>query len=85
MHTLTDGTTAALLYPLRNPLRGDNKTSMRGASQGISYKLLDEDAIGGWNFNIATQERNICDLEIEIVTFIIKGSVKLTVPPDRQK
>ena len=37
----------------------------------------------GWN--IATQERKICDVEIEIVTFVINGSVKLAVPLDRQK
>ena len=24
-------------------------------------------------------------MEVEIVTFVIKGSVKLTVPPDRQE
>ena len=33
----------------------------------------------------ATQERKICDVEIEIVTFVIDGNVKLTIPPDRQK
>ena len=36
-------------------------------------------------FHIATQERKICDVEIEIVTFVINGSVKLTDTPDRQK
>ena len=58
---------------------------MRGASPGIPYKLRNKDAIGGRGWNIATQVRKICDVEIEIVTFVRNGSVKLTVPPDRQK
>ena len=58
---------------------------MRGASPGIPYKLRNIDAIGGRGWNIATQERKICDVAIEIVTFVINGSVKLTVHPDRQK
>ena len=62
-----------------------DKTSIRWASPGISYKLRNKDAICGQGWNIATQERKICDVEIEIVTFVINGSVKLTVPPDRQK
>ena len=53
--------------------------------QGISYKLRNKDAIGGRGENIATQERKICDVEIEIPTFVINGNVKFTVPPDRQK
>ena len=66
-------------------LRPQDKTSIRGASPGISNKLRNKDAIGGRGLNIATQERKICDLEIEIVTFVINGSVKLTVSSDRQK
>ena len=62
-----------------------NKTSIRGASPGISYKLWDQNAIGGRIWYIATQEQKICDMEIEIVTFVINGSMKLTVSPDRQK
>ena len=61
------------------------KTSIRGASPGISYKLRNKDAIGWRGSNIATPERKICDVEIEIITFVINGRVKLTVPPDRQK
>ena len=34
-HTLTDGTTEALLYPHRNALRGDNKLSRMAAFQGM--------------------------------------------------
>ena len=61
------------------------KTSIRGASPGISFKLRNKDAIGGRGWNIATQERKLCDVEIEIVTFVINGSVRFTVPPDRLK
>ena len=32
-----------------------------------------------------TQERKVCDMEVKIVTFVVKGSVQLTVPPDRQE
>ena len=35
--------------------------------------------------NIATQELKVCDMEVEIVTFVVKGSVPLAVPPDRQE
>ena len=69
-----------LIWKSRRPR---DKTSLWGASPGISYKLRNKDAIGGWGWNIATQERKICGVEIEIVTFIINGSVKLTVPPSR--
>ena len=51
--------------------RPQNKTSIRVSSPGISYKLRDNDATGGRSWNIATQERNIYDMEIEIVTFVI--------------
>ena len=71
-----------LIWKSRRP---QNKASIRGASPGISYKLRNKDAIGGRGWNIATQGRKICDVEIEIVTFVINRSVKLTVPPDRQK
>ena len=71
-----------LIWKSRRP---QDKTSIGGASPGIPYKLRNKDAIGGRGWNIATQERKICDVEIEIVMFVINGSVKLTVPPDRQK
>ena len=35
----------------------------------MPYKLRNKDAIGGRGWNIATQERKIGDVEIEIVTF----------------
>ena len=50
--------------------RPQDKTPIRGASPGIPYKLRNKDAIGGRGWNIATQERKICDVEIEIVTFV---------------
>ena len=65
--------------------RPQDKTYIRGVNPGISYKLRNKDAIGGRGWNIATQERKICDVEIEIVTLVINSSVKLTVSPDRQK
>ena len=49
----------------------------------MSYKLWDKDAIGGRSCYIVSQERKICDMEIEIVTFVKNGSMKLNVSPDR--
>ena len=40
-----------------NSCRPQDKTSIRGASPGIPYKLRNKDAIGGRGWNIATQER----------------------------
>ena len=57
-----------LIWKSRRP---QNKTSIRGASPGISYKLWKKEAIGGRGWNTGTQERNICDVETEIVTFVI--------------
>ena len=31
---------------------------------------------------MAAQERKVCNVEIKIVTLVVKGSVKLTVPTD---
>ena len=31
---------------------------------------------------ISTQERKVSNMEIDIVMFVIMGSVKLTIPPD---
>ena len=44
----------------------------------ISYDLRNKDAIGGRNLNIATQERKICDVEIEIVTTNINDTIYQT-------
>ena len=32
--------------------------------------------------DVATQEQKVCNMEIEIVTFVVKGRAKLTVPTD---
>ena len=62
-----------------------NKTPIRGASPpGVSYQLRDENAIGRRRWNITTQERKVCDVEIEIISFVVNGSVKLSIPPERQ-
>ena len=29
--------------------------------------------------------KKVCDIEVAIVTFVVKGSVQLTVPPDIQE
>ena len=41
-----------------------------------------KNAICGRGWDIATQEREVCNMEIEIVTFFVKGCAKLTVPID---
>ena len=65
--------------------RSYNKTFIRGASPGIPYELWDKNTIGWRRWNIATQERKVCDMEVEIVTFVVKGSSQLTVTLDRQE
>ena len=52
------------------------------ANPGVSDELWDKNAIRGRRWDVATQERKVCNMEIEIVTFLVKGSVKLTVPTD---
>ena len=47
--------------------------------------MSDKNAIGWRRRNIAIPERNVCDMEIEIVTFVVKESVQLTVAPDGMK
>ena len=34
--------------------------------------------------NITTQERKFYDVEIEIISFVVNGSLKFTIPPNRQ-
>ena len=36
---------------------------------------------GGRRWDVATQDRKVCDIEIEIFTLVVKGSAKLTPPP----
>ena len=37
--------------------------------------------MGGQRWNIATQERKVCYMEIKIGTFVVKESAKFTVLP----
>ena len=57
--------------------RSQNKTFIRGASPGIPYELWDKHTIGWRRWNIATQDMKFCDMEVEIVTFVIKGNAPL--------
>ena len=65
--------------------RPENKTFIRGASPDVSDELWDRNAIGGRRWYAATQERKVCNMEIEIVTFVVNGSAKLNVPTDWQE
>ena len=56
--------------PVREAYLKVASPSIRGASPGISYKLRNKDAIGGRGWNIATQERKICYVEIEIILLL---------------
>ena len=42
--------------------RPKNKTFIRGASPGIPYELWGKNTIGWRRWNIATQERKVCDI-----------------------
>ena len=61
-----------------------NNTFIRVASPGVSYKLRDKNAIGRRRWNISSQELKICDMKIEIFSFVVNGSVTLTTPTNRQ-
>ena len=65
--------------------RPQNKTFIQEARRDISYKRWDKDAIGGRSWYTASPNRNICDMGIEIVTSVMNGSMKLTVPAVRRK
>ena len=51
----------------------------------VSGELWDKNAIGGRRWDVAAQERKVCNIKIKIVTLVVKGSVKLTVPTDWQE
>ena len=51
----------------------------------VSYMLWDENATGGEDGILLLRNGKFCDMKIEIAAFVINESVKLTVPPDRQK
>ena len=50
-----------------------NKTFIRGTSPDIPYELWDKNTICWQRWNIATQEQKVCDMEVEIVMFVVKG------------
>ena len=58
--------------------RPQNKRFIRGAIPGVSDQLWDKDAIGWREWDVASQERKVCNMEIEMVTLVVKGSAKLT-------
>ena len=47
--------------------------------------MCDNTAISEKRWNIANREPKVCNMEVEIVMFVAKGSTKLHVPPDRQE
>ena len=50
-----------------------NKIFIRGVSSGVLYKLRDKNAIGRRRWNITTQERKVCDVEIKkkVIVFVV--------------
>ena len=43
-----------------------NKTFIRETSPSVSYNLWDKYAIGGRRWDIATREKKVCDMDIEM-------------------
>ena len=88
----TDHRTSLLTFlyiPLPKKLTGklhssQNKTLIRGESHGLSDELWDKNAIDGRRWDVSAPERKVCNMEIKIVTLVVKGNVKLTVPTDWQ-
>ena len=60
--------------------RHQNKAFIKGASPGVSDELGDKNAIGGRRWDVATHERKVCNMEIEIVTFFRKGKCEVDRP-----
>ena len=54
--------------------RPQNKTPIRGASPGVSDEVWDKNAICGRRWDVATQERKVCNMEIIIAMFVVKVS-----------
>ena len=42
---------------------------------GVSYKLRNKNAIDRRRWNITTQKRKVCDVEIKIISFVVNRSV----------
>ena len=76
---------ALLSIPARESYWSQNKIFIRGASPGRSDAVRDKNAIGGLRWDAANRERKVRNMEIEIVTLVVKGSAKLTVPTDWQE
>ena len=51
-----------------------NKIFIRGGNPGVSDELWDKNAIDGRILNVATQERKVCNMEIKLVTLVVKGN-----------
>ena len=51
----------------------------------ISTIKLSEGRFQAFHDTSLSEERKICDMEVEIVTFVVKGSAQLTVTLARQK
>ena len=47
------------------------------------HTVWDKNVLGWRRWNVATWEMKVCDMEVKIVTFVVKGSVQLTAPPPR--
>ena len=68
-----------------------DNTFIRGASPGITYEMWDRHTIGWQRWYVATQERKVCDMEVEIVTFCREGKCaadrpsRSTVDPRRKQ
>ena len=52
-------------------------TFVRGAIPVIAYKLWNKSVIGLRRWNISTQKRTVCYIEIDVILYVIKGSMKL--------
>ena len=75
-----------------NPSRGTVLPAPHGkgnklVNPGVLYRILDKNAICQQRWKVTTQERKVCGVEIEIIfkLCVVNGSVKLTIPPNRQK
>ena len=60
-----------------------NKAFIHEESLNILYQLWDANAISRRRWNITTQECKVCDVTIEIVTFVNNRSMKLTILQDQ--
>ena len=59
--------------------RPQNKTFIRGASPGVSDELWDKNDIGGRRWDVAAQERKVCNVENKIVTLVVNWTNFISV------